>query len=201
MLRFTLGLCTSLLLLTAACQNTQSVNGSSAAEPAATAVPEPEAVTKTQQVLHLKTTDDLPYPIVENFDELAPIFERTDGKTYVVNFWATWCAPCVEELPYFERLAEETADQEVEIVMVSLDFKRDVRGKLLRFIQDRPLNLPVIALTDTNQRVWIDKVDPEWGGAIPITIIYKGDERAFIAEQFSDYDELAEAVNSIQSSN
>ena len=141
--------------------------------------------------------------VYKTFDEFnqSRLLNLHPDTTYVVNFWATWCAPCVEELPYFERLAEETADQHVEIVMVSLDFKRDVREKLLRFIQDRPLNLPVIALTDTKTNVWIDKVDPEWGGAIPITVIYKGDERAFIAEQFSDYDELAQAVNSIQPSN
>ena len=194
MLRYTLGLLPLLLFMTASCQNTPSETSGVAAPPSESEAP----TVATQQVLHLNTTDSLPYPIVDNFDDLAPIFSREDGKTYVINFWATWCGPCVEELPYFERLAEETAGQDVEIILVSLDFKRDVRTKLLKFIQERPLELPVIALTDSKTNVWIDKVDPEWGGAIPITIVYKNDERRFFAEQFSNYEELAEAVQSIQ---
>lgn len=198
MLRYTLGLCSLLMLLTASCQNTSPQQPAEEEKPEAateeTSIPAPIPT----QIMHLSTTDTLPYPIVDNFDDLAPIFSREDGKTYVINFWATWCGPCVEELPYFERLAEETAGQDVEIVLVSLDFRRDVRTKLLRFIRERPLELPVIALTDSKTNVWIDKVDPEWGGAIPITIVYKNDQRQFFAEQFSDYEELAEAVRSIQ---
>lgn len=150
------------------------------------------------QVLHLPYTDTLPYPIVAEFDKLAPIFSQEDDATYVINFWATWCGPCVEELPYFERLAKETADENVQLVMVSLDFRRDVRTKLLRFIRERPFDLPVIALTDSKTNVWIDKVDPEWGGAIPITIIYHGDKRIFVPDQFADYEELLAAVRSVQ---
>ena len=149
-------------------------------------------------VMHLPVTDTLPYPIVGDFAELAPIFSRTDDKVYVINFWATWCGPCVEELPYFEQLAEETNAEEVEIVMVSLDFRRDVRTKLLKFIQERPFDLPVIALTDTKTNEWIDQVDPEWGGAIPITIVYRQDKRLFFADQFANYEELLQAVQSFQ---
>lgn len=180
------------LFFTAACQSADSEQeiSSSTETPSASSTP--------TMVMHLPVTDTLPYPIVADFAELAPIFSRTDDKIYVINFWATWCGPCVEELPYFEKLAEETNPEEVEIVMVSLDFRRDVRTKLLKFIKERPFDLPVIALTDTKTNVWIDQVDPEWGGAIPITIVYRQDKRLFFADQFANYEELLQAVQSFQ---
>lgn len=147
------------------------------------------------QVLHLPFTDTLPYPIVETFDELALVFEQKNGKTYVINFWATWCGPCVEELPYFEKLNEE---EDVEVILVSLDFKREVRGKLLKFVREQPLNLPVIAFIDPQTNIWIDRVDPEWGGAIPITIIYRNDQRQLVLDQFPNYEALLATVHSVQ---
>jgi thiol-disulfide isomerase/thioredoxin len=104
----------------------------------------------------------------------------------------------VEEIPYFEKLAEEYQGKPLKIAMISLDFRKNVRTKLLRFVQDRPLDLPVVALTDNKTNIWIDKVDPEWSGAIPITVIYRNDKRVFIQDQFADYEELASAVQSVQ---
>lgn len=183
------------LFFTAACQSTDA-SQEVASTPATVDTPATESA--PAMVMHLPVTDTLPYPIVADFAELAPIFSRTDDKIYVINFWATWCGPCVEELPYFEKLAEATNPEEVEIVMVSLDFRRDVRTKLLKFIQERPFDLPVIALTDTKTNEWIDQVDPEWGGAIPITIVYRQDKRLFFADQFANYEELLQAVQSFQ---
>ncbi len=142
---------------------------------------------------------DLPYPVYTSFDQLAPLFEQDNDTTYVINFWATWCKPCVEELPYFEKLATETANQPVKIVMVSLDFAKEVRGKLLDFVTNRPLDLPVIALVDGRYNDWIDRVDPQWGGAIPITVVYKGKKRIFKEDQFASYAELAALVNQVKS--
>lgn len=134
---------------------------------------------------------DLPYPIYASFDSIAPLFSQNDGQTYVINFWATWCQPCVEELPYFERLAEET---DVRVIMVSLDFKRDVRTKLKTFVQDRPLKLPVVALTDAKYDGWIDRVDPTWEGAIPVTMVRKDGGQTFHNGKFASYDELLAAA-------
>lgn len=142
-------------------------------------------------------TDTLPYPVLADFAELTPVFDIHNDTTYVINFWATWCAPCVEELPYFEQLATSHQGEAVRFVMVSLDFKREVRKKLYRFVKERPFTLPVVALTDTKTNIWIDLVDPNWSGAIPITIIRKNDKRLFIAEQFDSYQDLEDAFKQI----
>ncbi len=136
----------------------------------------------------------LPYPVMETFAELEPIFQRQSDTTYVINFWATWCKPCVEELPYFEQLHKEMAGQKVKIILVSLDFKKDIPTKLLKFVRDRKLEPQVIALADGRYNDWIDKVDPQWGGAIPITVVYSPKGRRFQPEQFANYDELKRMV-------
>lgn len=136
----------------------------------------------------------LPYPVVETFAELEPIFHRQSDTTYVINFWATWCKPCVEELPYFEQLHKEMAGQKVKIILVSLDFKKDIPTKLLKFVQDRKLEPEVIALADGRYNDWIEKVDPQWGGAIPITVVYSPKGRRFQPEQFANYGELKRMV-------
>lgn len=139
---------------------------------------------------------EMPYPIYASFDDIAPVLDQRDGRTYVVNFWATWCQPCVAELPYFEQLATEKP--EVEIVMVSLDFKRDIRTKLKKFVEERPFSLPVVALADTDYNAWIGQVDQRWGGAIPITVVYRDGKRKFHNEQFASYEELAEMVERVE---
>jgi len=158
--------------------------GGNAAEESAMVAPLAEILTPNEA--------DLPYPIYASYDSIAPLLEASDDdQTYVINFWATWCQPCVEELPYFERLAAET---DAQVIMVSLDFKRDVRTKLKAFVENRPLNLPVVALTDAKYDRWIDRVNPDWGGAIPVTIIHQGTHRAFHDGKFASYEELLEAL-------
>ncbi|MEL6275923.1 MAG: TlpA disulfide reductase family protein [Bacteroidota bacterium] len=122
------------------------------------------------------------------------MFNQQNDTTYIVNFWATWCKPCVEELPHFQELNEKYAGQPLRIVLVSLDFKKDVHTKLLSFIEERQLELPVVALTDGNQAGWIDRVDNSWGGAIPVTVIYKNGLRHFVNEQFDTYYDLEALV-------
>lgn len=122
----------------------------------------PAAVTALLQA----NTPELPYPVYNSFDDIAPLFNQNDGRTYVINFWATWCKPCVEEMPYFEQLVKE-AGPDTEVIAVSLDFKKDIETKLKTFVDARPDLPPVIALADGKYNNWIDRVSPEWSGAIP----------------------------------
>ena len=142
--------------------------------------------------------DALPYPVYDSFDAIAPLFDQTqDGRTYVINFWATWCKPCVEEMPYFERLATESGP-DTEVIAVSLDFKKDISTKLRKFVAANPGLPPVVALTDADYNSWIDRVDTEWGGAIPVTVIYNGERRAFHNEKYESYEELLAAVEGVR---
>ncbi len=137
---------------------------------------------------------DIPYPIYDSFAEMAGLLKQTDDRTYVINFWATWCGPCVEEMAYFEKLGSEADEEDLQIVMVSLDFQKDVRTKLRRFVEDRKLKLPVVALADGDYNAWIDQVDPDWEGAIPYTLVYRGDERRQHSVKFNSYEELQNFV-------
>lgn len=159
--------------------------------------PSPTGTSSVVTELLVPNSGELPYPVYDSFDAIETLFTQQDDRTYVINFWATWCKPCLEEMPYFEQLAQE-ADPNTDVITVSLDFKKDIPTKLKAFVAGHPELPPVIALADDKYNTWIDRVDPEWGGAIPVTIIYRNDERIFHAEKFDSYDELKSTVASLR---
>ena len=185
-----------LLLLTAACRNG---DGSSEAGnpdlPAVTPANERPVAMPAEAPPSSLTLADI--AVYDDFSKLEPIFHKQTDTTYVINFWATWCKPCVEELPYFEQLHEAFSGQKVKVILISLDFPKQLESKLLPFIEKHDLQPEVIALTDVRQNEWIDKVDPQWSGAIPVTVIYRGEQRRFFGEQFSGYEELQSIVKEL----
>ena len=100
--------------------------------------------------------------------------EYLDGfgndKTLVINFWATWCVPCVKELPYFEAATQAYTRDEVEVILVSLDFPDELERRVIPFVEEKTLKSKVILLNDPDANSWIDKVSPKWSGAIPATV-------------------------------
>ena len=129
-----------------------------------------------------KTTVELE---IYDYDGLEPLINKTDDKTHVVNFWATWCAPCVKELPYFEAVNESYQDKNVEVLLVSLDFPKNYDSKLKPFITKHSLKSKVVAFDDTDQNRWIPAINEEWSGAIPATIIYNKEKRHFYERSFT----------------
>ncbi|WP_274476049.1 TlpA family protein disulfide reductase [Mangrovimonas aestuarii] len=130
---------------------------------------------------------------VLDFNGLKPYLNKNDGKTYVVNFWATWCAPCVKELPHFESLNKNLNKNGVEVLLVSLDFPHQYDSKLKPFIKKNNIKSEVLVLDDPDMNSWIPKVDKNWSGSIPATIIYNGKDRKFFERSFT-YDELKNEV-------
>ncbi|PKQ43604.1 TlpA disulfide reductase family protein [Confluentibacter flavum] len=122
---------------------------------------------------------------VYDFNGFQKFLEKKDDKVYVVNFWATWCAPCVKEMPYFEKLNQEYKKENVEVLFVSLDFPHLYESKLKPFIKDKNIQSKVVALNDVDMNTWIPKVDENWSGSIPATIIYKNDTSKFYEQSFT----------------
>lgn len=131
---------------------------------------------------------------VYDFDSFEYMLQFDDDKTYIINFWATWCRPCVKELPYFEQIGEEYKDKNVEVILVSLDFPNNLESRVLPFIERHQLKSKVVLLDDPNQNRWIPLVDEAWSGAIPATLIYNKDKRKFYEQAFT-YEQLLTELN------
>ncbi|REH54842.1 AhpC/TSA family protein [Tenacibaculum gallaicum] len=124
-----------------------------------------------------------------NYEELKPFLHKNNDKTYVVNFWATWCMPCVKELPAFEKLYQKYKNKDVEVVLVSLDFSKQIETNLIPFIQKKKLQSKILHFEDSNEQFWIPDIAKNWSGAIPATLIYNSNKRKFYERTFS-YKEL-----------
>jgi thiol-disulfide isomerase/thioredoxin len=101
------------------------------------------------------------------------IIHRCSSKdtVYIINFWATWCIPCVQELPEFNKLESKYAGAPVKVLLVSLDFKEDRTYKLQAFLQRKHITPEVVWLSDTDPNVFIPEIENSWQGSIPATII------------------------------
>ncbi|NER18430.1 TlpA disulfide reductase family protein [Spongiivirga citrea] len=127
------------------------------------------------------------------YDEFEEQLHKKDDKTYIVNFWATWCKPCVKELPAFEKLNANYNDKSVEVILVSMDFKQHIETKVVPFVDANKIKSEVVVLDDAKSHKWIPKVSEEWSGAIPATVIYNKDTRKFYERSFT-YEELETEV-------
>lgn len=132
--------------------------------------------------------------VYEKFDEFEKAVIKEDENVYVINFWATWCAPCIKELPYFEKL--HTDNKKVKVILVSLDSQKDLEKKLIPFIERKKITAEVILLSDKDYNTWLPKIDTDWSGAIPATLIIHGKKKVFAEREFDNFTELNDYVTS-----
>lgn len=126
------------------------------------------------------------------------LISQKSGRLKIINFWATWCAPCVKEIPYFEKIVENFPSDRVEVLLVSLDFKKDLENKVIPFVNKRGLKSKVFLLDETDYNSWIDDVSTEWQEDIPATLFVYPEKgiRSFSAKEYSQ-EELMEEVKGV----
>ncbi|MBC8005327.1 MAG: redoxin domain-containing protein [Verrucomicrobia bacterium] len=140
------------------------------------------------QALHVKGIR------VVSFKELEPLLHLKSDTVYLVNFWATWCAPCVKELPAIQAVEKKYADKKFKVLLVSLDMPSQLNSRLIPFIRTNKITSAVVLLDDPDQNSWIDKVDKNWSGEIPYTLIYGNKFRDSYTQAFS-YQTLDSIIN------
>ena len=128
------------------------------------------------------------------FAELESILENTEDILLVCNFWATWCAPCIEEMPYFDQLQDEFQDQNVKVLFVSMDNPKAKDTEVTTFVRKKQVRSEVVLMDEKelSQDDWISKLDKDWQGDIPATIFVKtiDDLREIHTGKFENYNEL-----------
>lgn len=140
-------------------------------------------------------------PLVEiiTFDRLQALMQPNPDTVRIINFWATTCRPCIEEMPSFDRFYREYSVSKdgakpVQVLFVSLDFKRDIETKVVPFVKKRGIMAPVVFLGPPKSAE-IDGVDASWSGSMPATLIIgtKVGQKSF-CEKKLEYDELKDFV-------
>lgn len=129
------------------------------------------SILKAQKVTH-----------VYKINELRNRIDKSDSLL-VINFWATWCKPCVQELPAFDSLA--LANPRVKVLLVCLDFKEELDKKVNPFLKKHGVKTECVLLDEVNGNDFVNKISPKWSGAIPATLLKKNKSELFYEKKLN----------------
>ena len=120
------------------------------------------------------------------FDEKvhSSIIAGNQGKVLLIDFWATWCAPCLEELPQLVALERKLAGKDFRLITVSADEVED-NAAALKVLQKHNVNPPAYLKQVVDDDKFINFVDKKWSGALPGLFLYDRNGklvRSFVGE-------------------
>lgn len=134
---------------------------------------------------------------VISYHQLEEYYNSSNDTLYVINYWATWCQSCVEELAGFIKLQDEMRNEKFKMILVSLDSPEQSNLLLHPFLKENNINGKIVLLDD-DPNVWINRVNTAWEGAIPATQVIKNKSKGFYNKSLS-YEQLHEIVSTFNS--
>lgn len=137
-----------------------------------------------------------PDPLIKvDFEDFRNRIEEPSEKLRIYNFWATWCAPCIKEMPYFESVVN--SNKQSRLVFVSLDDDRRPE-RVVSFIEKKGINSPVWLLSEKEQKDWKQKLDEDWTGVIPATLFVAADGRSYFHKGQISEEQLKALIETYQ---
>jgi thiol-disulfide isomerase/thioredoxin len=129
---------------------------------------------------------------VIKFSDLQEKMVATEAPLTVFNFWATWCGPCVKELPYFDEIG--ATNEQVKVYLVSIDFQNEL-DRVKKFVAKKSLKSTVLFLDEKDPDTYMGKVSPDWSGAIPATLFVTDLGKTYFHEKAFTKEELEQTIN------
>jgi len=118
-------------------------------------------------------SEGAPKPEVQmvNSAALKKAVAAQKGKVVLVNLWATWCGPCVEEFPDLVKLDEKYRSKGLVVLGGSMDEPRD-GDKVVEFVTKQKAGFPVYLRKGGDVDSFVDALDKNWTGAVPTTLLF-----------------------------
>ena len=152
--------------------------------PVADAGREPKPLQNTAEIVGTKR----PGFSLHHVDGQLHHLKEWDGKVIALNFWATWCPPCLKEIPEFIHLQEKYADQGLQFIGIALQ----QAGPVKKFMQEHNMNYPV--LFGELEVINIARAYGNEIGALPYTVIVDRSGRIAFVKSGPLSGEVAEAI-------
>ena len=117
-------------------------------------------------------------------EDLEKYIAKSDTPV-IVSFWATYCVPCIKEIPYFQEVVAKYKNNGVKLLLVSLDFKESFPDKISSFANKKKFTSTIVWLDETNADYFCPKVDSKWSGVMPATLFINNKKgyRSFFEEE------------------
>ncbi|RAJ02493.1 thiol-disulfide isomerase/thioredoxin [Chitinophaga skermanii] len=117
-----------------------------------------------QEVAQAQTVTEI------KLDGLTTVLQPLSDSSYIINFWATWCKPCIEEIPHFETQSQLPQNHNIQFKYISVDLPDAYPDDILAFVKKLGLQSPVYWLNESNANKFVGLVDKSWKGGIPCTL-------------------------------
>jgi thiol-disulfide isomerase/thioredoxin len=128
---------------------------------------------------------------IQKLDDAGISKLGSQNNTVILNFWATWCEPCVDEIPIFVRLKQQHS--EFEVIGISMD-EPDQITAVEQFVKKHGMNYRVVLREGENFETMVNSIDPAWMGGLPATFVFKDGKRIYSKMGIISEEELFHAV-------